>query len=223
MSLCGKWVEKLQSSHKRMWWTHTVRWLECLHMFWKNTCARTCQSLHCNKIEFNSTIPSSFGTWSVMHLDVLSAPPWLHGSWLSSSLNWALQLMKIWTTHCWLVDAASWRHWLNNWKQKLGLCNLLSDSDTSVNSMINRRAGLFYQLLFESIPPSGVKCLLSVSSKVGTPEVITKLYPIEILLDHFELQPASNLVGPIIIFSLISRFLEKDIKKTEFSLVGYKP
>ena len=41
-----------------------------------------------------------------------------------------------------------------------GLRNLLSDSKTSVNSMINRRVSLFYQVLFESIPPYGLSVYL---------------------------------------------------------------
>ena len=42
-------------------------------------------------------------------------------------------------------NAVSRRHWLNNQKRKFGLSNLLSDSNTNVNSMFNRRVSLFYR------------------------------------------------------------------------------
>ena len=67
-------------------------------------------------------------------------------------------------------NAVSRRHWLNNRKRKFGLSNLLSDPNTNVNSMINRRVSLFYRYLLEAshhmVCPCTlylVGCLCSVS------------------------------------------------------------
>ena len=53
-------------------------------------------------------------------------------------------------------------------KLDVAIKEMLSDSNTGVNSMINRRVSLVYQVLFERIPPYGlcvylIKCLFSVS------------------------------------------------------------
>ena len=55
-------------------------------------------------------------------------------------------------------NAVSCWHWLNNQKWKFGLCNLLSDSNTNVNSAFNRGVSLFYWYCLEA--PHNMVCPL---------------------------------------------------------------
>ena len=68
----------------------------------------------------------------------------------------------------------SWRHWLNNQNQKFGLSNLLSDSNTNVNSTFNKRVSLFYRYPLEASHHMVCPCTLHGACVVcpGTGELV---------------------------------------------------